>query len=148
MMRLQIGYPEMRDEVQVLREQKVAGDISTIEPVVDADEIIALQQDAQNVKVDEDLLDYIARIADASRRHSSIELGVSTRGALALRRASQAKACFEGRDYVIPDDIKELSVPILAHRIQVTRAFEADGFTHYEEESIVQQLLDDVEVPL
>lgn len=148
MMRLQIGYPDQREEVMVLREQKVAGDISMVQAVVSGEEIVAMQKEVQAVKVDDDLLDYIARIAGASRRHNTIELGVSTRGALSLRRAAQGKAYFEGRDYVIPDDIKALCLPVLAHRIQVTRAFEADGFTHREEESILQTLLEEVEVPL
>ncbi|GAB4312018.1 MAG: MoxR family ATPase [Candidatus Sumerlaeia bacterium] len=148
MMRLQIGYPDVREEIQVLREQKATGDLSMVQPVVSGDDIVAMQKDVQNVKVDDDLLDYIARIAAASRRHQSIELGVSTRGALALRRAAQGKAYFEGRDYVIPDDIKELCGPVLAHRIQVTRAFEANGFTHQEEEIVIQRLLEEVEVPL
>jgi MoxR-like ATPase len=148
LMRLHIGYPEAQDEILILKQQKVINDLSEISPVVTAEEMIQMQKQVNDVKVADDLLAYIARLAEASRRNQAIELGVSTRGALALRRAAQAKAFFEGRDYVIPDDIKESAKAVLAHRIQVVRTFETEHLTHHEDQLIVQQLLDEVEVPL
>ncbi len=148
LMRIQMGYPEMADEITVLREQRVAGVVPEIEPVVTAGEVMAMQAEVTEVKVDDDLLDYTARIAGATRQSALIELGVSTRGALALRAAAQARAYLEGRDYCVPDDVKEMVVPVLAHRIQVAKTFDVSDMTRHEDERVLLQVLDQVEVPI
>ncbi len=148
LMRLHLGYPDREHEIQILREQKVVAGEAPVEPVVDAPRVLQMQEDAANVKVDDDLLDYIARIVEATRVSALIELGCSPRGALALRRCAQARAYLEGRDYVVPDDIKILAVPVLAHRIQIARTFEGADLQHHEDEDVVRQILSEVEVPL
>lgn len=147
-MRLHLGYPGREDEIQVLREQRLAMVDSQVEPVVTADEVVALQEQVSDVKVESDLLDYIVRIGEATRESPQFELGCSTRGLLALRRCAQAWAVVKGRDYTTPDDVKAVSVPVLAHRLQYARTFERSGFTHKEDAAAIQRILDDVEVPL
>ncbi len=148
MMRLHMGYPDRADEVTVLREQRTVGQIDEIEPVVSAEEILAMQREVEAIKIDDDLLDYIARLVDATRQSTLIELGVSTRGALALRAAAQARAFVEGRDYCVPDDIKEMIVPVLAHRVQVAETFDTSGPTHHEDEAVLLQTIEEIEVPI
>jgi MoxR-like ATPase len=149
LMRLHIGYPELTDEIVILKEQKAYVNLDEIEPVLSGEEVLAMQDEVEGVKVDNDLLEYIGRIAAATRNSPHIELGVSPRGALALRRVAQAKAYFEDRDYCIPDDIKTMIEEALAHRIQVAKSFESGGIGgHREDEEILRQVVSDVEVPL
>lgn len=147
-MRLHLGYPEREQEIAILREQKTVIGEAEVDPVTDAERVLAMQNAVDEVKVDEDLLDYIARIVEATRRSTLIELGGSPRGTLALRRCAQAKAFLEGRDYIVPDDIKQLTVPVLAHRIQIARTFEGSDLQHREDEEVVRQVVSEVEVPL
>ncbi len=148
LMRLHIGYPEREAEMQILREQW-HGQVEThVEPVLEAEEMIELQEQAMDVKVNDDLLHYIVRIAEATRTSPAFELGCSTRGALSLRRCAQALALVRGRDFVTPDDIKEIAVPVLAHRVAVARTFEVTGFSHHEDEAAIRSVLEDVAVPL
>ncbi|MCD6385884.1 MoxR family ATPase [Candidatus Sumerlaeota bacterium] len=148
LMRIHIGYPDKADEVTILREQKFPGIPEEVEPVLHKDEVIEMQKEVANVRIDEDLLHYIAEIVTATRNSPLIELGVSPRGALALRRCAQAKAFLEGRNYVVPDDIKSMAVSALAHRIQVAQTFETTSLTHHDDEHIIRQLLEQVEVPI
>jgi MoxR-like ATPase len=148
LMRLHMGYPDLADEVTVLREQRVVGQIDEAAPVVTGEEVGAMQDEVANVAVEEDLLDYIARIVNATRHSPLIELGVSPRGALALRMCAQARAHMEGRDYCVPDDVKEMVMPVLAHRIQVAKTFETSGLKHHEDEAVLMQVVDSVEVPI
>jgi len=149
LMRLHIGYPELTDEIVILKEQKAYVNLDETEPVLSGEEVLAMQEEVERVKVDNDLLEYIGRIAGSTRNSPHIELGVSPRGALALRRVAQAKAYFEDRDYCIPDDIKSMIEEVLAHRIQVAKSFESGGIGgHQEDEEILRQVVSDVEVPL
>jgi MoxR-like ATPase len=148
LLRLNLGYPDLDSEVRILREQVDVGNIDFVKPVCTGDDLIRMQHEVMRVKIDEDLLRYLASIVAATRQSRQVELGVSTRGALALRRAAQAKAYFENRDYCVPDDIKHMVVPVFAHRIQALRSFEADGYAHSEEEEALRQIIEEVEVPL
>ncbi|HOE62710.1 MAG TPA: MoxR family ATPase [Candidatus Sumerlaeota bacterium] len=149
LMRIHIGYPDLADEIIILKEQTALGSLDQTEHVLAAEDVLAMQREVEEVKVDEDLLEYVGRIAAATRNSPHIELGVSTRGALALRRAAQAKAYYENRDYCIPDDIKVMIEPTLAHRIQVAKSFESGSIGgHREDEEILRQVVSDVEVPL
>lgn len=148
LMRLHVGYPDPHDEVRILKEQRLAMVESKVDPVIDGEEVLAIQEAVSRVRVDDDLLAYIVRIGQASRSMPRFELGVSTRGLLALRRAAQAWAYMQEREFVTPDDVQEVSVPVLAHRLQLVRTFEQDGFTHQEEAEAVEELLRGVEVPL
>jgi MoxR-like ATPase len=116
--------------------------------VLSEEEVLGLQEAASTVKIEESLLDYMVRIAEATRTSHLFELGCSTRGLLALRRCAQAYAYVHGRDYVTPDDIKAVAVPALAHRVVVARTFESTGAWHREEDDAIREVLDEVAVPL
>ncbi len=117
LMRIQIGYPGPEDEKRILREKDVAAQLKAQKPALSGDEVLALQERADAVRVEESLLDYIVRIAEATRRSKSVKLGLSPRGALALCRAARAHALVLGRDYCEPDDIKAVAVPVMSHRL-------------------------------
>jgi MoxR-like ATPase len=127
MMRLRMGYPDIEDEKKILRQQTLNAAVDHMTPVMHADDVIALQHEVREVSVDESLMDYLMRIVKASRESELLDLGVSPRGSLSLYHASQALAFIEGRDYVIPDDIKRLVVPIFAHRIVVNSRYSKIG---------------------
>jgi MoxR-like ATPase len=148
LMRMRLGYPTPEHEATILREQRSPGRAVSVEPVLTADEVVTMQEQVADVKIDDDLLDYITRAALATRESPRIELGVSTRGALALRQAAQARAYVEGRDYVVPDDIKAMFGPIWAHRIQVAQTFESTDIEENEEEMVVRDVVAEVEIPL
>ncbi|MBI5630279.1 MAG: AAA family ATPase [Elusimicrobia bacterium] len=117
LMRLQIGYPSPEDAKKILREKDLSVQLRSLKPALGKDDVLSLQQQADAVKVDEDILDYIVRISEASRSVPSIRLGLSPRGALALARAARAHALVAGRDYCVPDDIKAVAAPVVAHRL-------------------------------
>lgn len=148
MMRLHLGYPGRDDEMRVLREQGLELAESRVSSVVTGEDVVALQEAAAAVRVDDDLLDYVVRIGAATRNDSRFELGASTRGLISLRRCAQAYALIQGRNYAVPDDIKRVAVPVLAHRVQMARTFERTGMVHHEDEDAIRQLMEEVEVPL
>ncbi|HBP20832.1 MAG TPA: ATPase, partial [Planctomycetes bacterium] len=119
LIRLEIGYPTAEQERAVLKAQQTAHPLRDLTPVVTGEQVLALQAATRDVRVEDSVLDYIVAISHASRDAPEVAVGVSPRGSLALRRAAQALALVRGRDYVIPDDVKELAVPVLAHRIVV-----------------------------
>lgn len=148
MMRLSMGYPSKQDEILILRQQKKPGDISFIEPVMEISQFYEMQKQVADINISEDLLTYIADIAEATRSHPKIELGISTRGVLALRSAAQAKAFFEGRNFCSPDDVKSLVIPVFAHRVQAAKAFETAGMNHREETEILTSILSQIPSPI
>jgi MoxR-like ATPase len=148
LLRLHIGYPSRDQEIRVLREQFMKMDGNEVSPVLTAAQMLEMQEFATNIRVDDDLLEYIVRLSEATRASTLFEVGVSTRGSIALRRCAQALAAVRGHDFVTPDDIKELAVPVLAHRVQVARTFEVSGFAHHEDENAIRRVLDEVAVPV
>jgi MoxR-like ATPase len=117
LMRLRIGYPGREAERRVLTGHCEGEPVDRLDPVLSADELTHLQERTRQVRVDDRLADYLLDLIDATRVHPELYLGGSTRAALGLHRAAQALALVEGRDYVIPDDIKRLARPVLAHRL-------------------------------
>ena len=148
MMRLRMGYPGMDDEKTILRQQTLNSPIDDIVPIMDGESVLALQREVREVAVDEALLDYLIRVARATREADILDLGVSPRGSLALYHAAQALAFVEGRDYVIPDDIKRLVAPIFAHRIVVNSRYSTGMRRSDEAEAALQEILKTVNVPL
>ena len=116
-MKLSVGYPSFESEVDMLKNHGVSSPVSELHSVVSREEIISAQDEVRNIKVCDDLIDYIVRITEATRNDMDVKVGVSPRGTLALLLASKGKAAVSGRDYVIPDDIKDVAVPVLSHRI-------------------------------
>ncbi|MGI5958878.1 MAG: AAA family ATPase [Massiliimalia sp.] len=118
-MKLAVGYPGTAYETQMLSEFSHTNPMETLQPVADGETITQAQQAVRQVKVSDPLKEYMVAIADATRNHDKIRLGVSPRGTLALMRGAQAWAAMEGRDYVIPDDVKAVAADVLSHRIIV-----------------------------
>lgn len=122
LLRINLGYPEKFDEIAILRRQRQSHPIDALQQVATAEDLMTMQEQIKEVYLDELIEDYIVSLVAATRRHEDVYLGASTRGALALYRAAQARAALDGRDYVIPDDVKALAEPVLAHRLIVSPA--------------------------
>jgi MoxR-like ATPase len=119
MLRLRMGYPKAVEEIIILDEQKRTHPIEAIHQVLDVEELRQMQTAIKEVYVDQAVAEYIVRLVTATREHPDVYLGASPRGSINLYRSAQAYAAMDGRDYVIPDDIKSLAVAILAHRLIV-----------------------------
>jgi MoxR-like ATPase len=117
MLRIRMGYPQPIDEIVILDEQKRTHPLDDLEEVVGLDELREMQAAIREVHVESSISDYIVRLVNGTRNHPDVYLGASPRGSIALYRASQAMAGLVGRDYVIPDDVKLLAEPALAHRL-------------------------------
>jgi MoxR-like ATPase len=117
MLRIRLGYPQPIEEVVILDEQKRSHPLEELEVVCSVDELRGMQNAIRDVYVDPSVAEYIVRLVGATRVHPDVYLGASPRGSIALYRAGQALAGLHGRDYVIPDDIKSLAEPALAHRL-------------------------------
>ncbi len=139
LVKLHIGYPDSSEEKEIISRGIDHSDALSLSPVITSEQIVRLKSEVGRVLVHEDVVEYILSIVRATRVHPSIELGVSPRGGLALKKVSQAWAYIHGRDFVIPDDVKKASIPVLAHRIIVKEGDAA---------KILEDLLTDVDVPL
>jgi MoxR-like ATPase len=117
MLRIRLGYPALLDEIVILDEQKRTHPLEDLTEVVSVDELRELQASVREIYVDPAVSDYIVRLVSSTRSHPDVYLGASPRGSIALYRASQALAGLLGRDYVIPDDVKAVAEPALAHRV-------------------------------
>jgi len=147
LMRLSIGYPSREFEAQVLLEDPAANALPQLEPVVTLAELRSMQRSAATVKFGDELVTYLLDIVDATREHEALELGASPRAAVSLRRAAQARAIIDGRDFCIPEDIRDLAADVLSHRvIASTRG----GVSRGAEETrwILGEALERVPVPL
>jgi MoxR-like ATPase len=147
LMRIRIGYPDVASEREIGRGAGRASHQPS-EPVLNAVDVLALQDHAEMIRVDDSLVDYMLALVEKTRTHETLSLGVSPRGAQALYRASQALALLEGRQYVLPDDIKRLVVPVFAHRVIVnSRSVLAQRSTETAERAL-QEILTLVDVPI
>ena len=144
LLRIRIGYPSESDERTILRGAGSAV-IDTLETVLDAADVVELQEAAELVRADDSVLDYVLSIVTATRRSRLLALGVSPRGSLALLRAARAHAMADGRDFLVPDDVKRLAVPALAHRVLL--AGPAQDGAGAGAEAIIRAIVQDVPVP-
>ena len=143
LLRIRVGYPARADEKGILRGAAVPA-LDQLEAVLDARDVVSLQDAADRVRVEESLLDYLVALVAASRASPFLALGVSPRGSLALLRAARARALADGRDYLVPDDVKSLAGPVLAHRV-IPKASDPGAVT--DAEAIVRLIVQDVAVP-
>ncbi len=148
MMRLHLGYPDGRVERAILKGRTRRDPLDALEPKATLDQVRDLQRRVDDIRVDDLVIDYIMTLVETSRQTPTLELGVSTRGALALQRAARARALLLGRAYTLPDDVKHLAVPVLAHRVLVTGGGEGLLRTYGEAERVVAQLIEQVPVPV
>jgi MoxR-like ATPase len=143
MMHVRIGYPDLESERKAIIDMKGFDDIEKLEHVLTKNDVLRMQQEVSGVGADQDVLDYILSIVNATRNHDRIRLGVSTRGAQFLMKASQSLAYISGRDYVLPEDVKELSPMVLGHRIILkSRTYITDA------DELIRDILERIAVPL
>jgi len=145
MVKLQLGYPNRTEEVEIMRRRMIRGrEEIGLEPVADSNTILDLQKTVERIHVDDDVLGYIADIVQGTRSLRQVEVGGSPRGSLAIFKLSRARAVFHGRDYVIPDDVKEVVAPALVHRLIMKAESWVKGTTPNQ---IVEEILRTVPVP-
>ncbi len=144
LLRIHLGYPSMTDEVLILEGQQRRHPIESITRVTGPDEILSMQRAVKDIYVDPLIKQYIVSVVDATRKHSGVYLGASPRGSLALYRTCQARALLDGRDFVLPDDVKELAYATLGHRIIIAPAARVKSVTAQQ---VVDDALDRIPVP-
>jgi len=132
------GYPSYENEKKMLKRFRLANPIETIESVISIKEIIRLKEEVKRVLISDDIEDYLMKIIQGTRHHKYVEIGVSPRGSLAFMRAVQSRAFLHGRNFCIPDDIKALAQPLLAHRISLN----VEGEVKTTKQHIVQEIID------
>ena len=145
LLRISLGYPDRSSEQRILTLQPARTRLEELRPVISAAEVVELQDRVPKVKVDETILDYILDLVEASRNEPQLHLGISPRGGLALTQAAQAAALLAGRDYLVPDDVKALVVPVCAHRI-ISKTYLQNGDANTATR-ILQQIMDQVATP-
>ena len=145
LLRIPLGYPQREVELQVLTSHRQGEPVDTLDPVLSSEEIVSLQEAVRQVKVEDSINGYLLGIVEATRCCDDLHVGTSTRGALALYRAAQAVALVAGRRYVVPDDVKQLAVPVLAHRV-ITKGY-LHGGQREAVEALIERLVDEVPVP-
>jgi MoxR-like ATPase len=145
LMRLQIGYPDRKAELEILATHRNGEPVDQLGPVLKSQEVVELQAAARHIRVDEALANYMLDVAAATRGHADIAVGASPRAAIGLYRAAQASALLEGRDYVTPDDVKRLAIPVLAHRL-LTHGMRQGG-KDLPAAGIIRTMLEQLPVP-
>ncbi len=144
LLRIHLGYPSLTDEVLMMESQQITHPIDSLEQVTDPNEILNVQRAVREVYVDPLIEQYIVGVVDLTRRHESVYLGASPRGSLALYRTCQAQALLDGRDFVTPDDVKELAYATLGHRLIVSPSARVKDVKPAE---IVESCLERMPVP-
>ncbi len=149
LLRLRVGYPEAASEKDILRmENDPLEALERLQPLLPAEEVLELQEQARKVRVDEALLDYALAIVHHTRKNEHLSLGVSPRGTMMLHRAAQALAFLEGRSFCVPDDIKRLVIPLFAHRVVVSTRYSSTLRKTDQAVAILQEIVNSTEVPL
>ncbi|NJE08425.1 MoxR family ATPase [Thermococcus sp. M39] len=146
LVRLRVGYPTKQEEIEILKRRiERKKEEVDINPIVTPEEVVKMQRAVEDVYVSDAILEYITDIVKATRENKrEIEIGASPRGSLALLKLSRAYAALEGRDYVIPDDVKKVAVPALSHRLILKREL---WYTRVSQESVMERILEKVPVP-
>jgi MoxR-like ATPase len=144
LLRLNLGYPERLDEIAILKRQRQAHPLDSLETVAEIDELLQLQQTIKDVYVDDLIEEYIVALSTATRHHDDVYLGASARGSLALYRTAQAWAAIRGQEFVTPDDVKFLASPVLGHRMIVSPAAR---IRNVSAGSVIEEILNAVPVP-
>ncbi len=142
--RLSLGYPDSEAELQILLSRHGHDPFDELGPVLDTTQMLELQENVRRVRVDQSIAEYVVRVVEATRHDERLRLPVSTRGALALYRCSQAHAFMQGRDFVLPEDARDMAVPVLAHRISLESRARHGGVMP---EMLINELLDATPLP-
>ena len=144
----QLGYPEKESELEILRTRSYMPGLDHLSPVLSREELLELQNKAEQVKIDSSLLEYVLKIIQATREHPALLLGASPRAGLALKDSAKARAVLQERDYVVPDDIKTLVVPVLRHRLIPKQDFSLPEKKIEQTEMIILEILEQIPVPV
>ncbi|WP_088106115.1 AAA family ATPase [Halalkalibacter urbisdiaboli] len=145
LLKLKLGYPSDEEEIEILRRMEQGHPLDSVEAIVKTEEVLEWQRGVSQVHVSEPVKQYIVALVQATRKHRAVELGVSPRGSIALLKASQAYAFIQGRDYVLPDDVKHLSYYTLAHRLILTPEAKMTGKTG---EQMIEDVHQKVDIPV
>jgi MoxR-like ATPase len=145
LLRIAIGYPSEDEENAILERFRLADPLPDLQPATNAEEIMGLQNERRQVRVEESVQNYIVRVARATRTHNEIELGASPRATLSLYQSSQAWAAIQGRDFVLPDDVKAMAPHVLTHRLMISPQAQLRG---RQPEELVAAIVDTVPVPV
>jgi MoxR-like ATPase len=145
LLKMKMGYPDLQEEIEVLNRAQKVPPIEDLQPVIDTEGLIGLQQEVKEVFVDDTIKRYIVDIVNRTRGHSSVYLGASPRGSIALMKSAQAYAYLFGRDYVLPDDVQYLAPYVLSHRIILKSEAKFEGISA---EEVVNRVVDRVPVPV
>lgn len=148
MMRIRMGYPSVEEEKEILRRQAHRHPIDELTPIMRGEDVLELQEEVKNVRVDDALVDYLMEIVSATRNSEMLELGVSPRGSLTLFRAAQALAFTEERDYCIADDLKRLAIPVFSHRLVMNPRYVNRQGRRDDTEQVLKEILNTVRVPI
>ena len=144
MLKFDVGYPMGEDEKRILNEHALGDTLQSVERVLNREEVLVVQEAVKKVRVEGSISDYILEIVNETRVHPKLVAGASPRGSVALFRAAQAWAMIEGRDFVVPDDVKALAVPVLSHRVIERASFDRRGGKAGQE--IIRKILNKVAV--
>ena len=145
LIRLSMGYPDHRSQINILRDRHSENPLDRVQPVVTKDELLQLVQETRNVEANDRIFDYVTTLAEATRTHPMVELGVSPRGALALCRMSKAHAFLSGRDYVVPEDVAAVFPDVCAHRLILSAKAR---MMEEKAENILAEILKSVDMPV
>jgi MoxR-like ATPase len=152
LLRIRMGYPSRESEKDILRSRVGAHAGATSQPVMEAGDVLAMQETVEAVRVDDSLLDYALEIIERTRQTERLTLGVSPRGSLMLQRAAQARAFLDGRDFCLPDDFKQLVLPVFAHRVVVNTRYATTQTATQKKtapaEAVLTEILETTPVPL
>ena len=145
LIRLSMGYPDHKSQINILRDRHSENPLDRVQPVVTKDELLNLIQEARNIEANDRIFDYVTTLAEATRTHPMVELGVSPRGALALCRMAKAHAFLAGRDYVVPEDVAAVFPDVCAHRLILSAKAR---MMEEKAENILSEILKSVDMPV
>jgi MoxR-like ATPase len=148
LLRIRMGYPSRESEKQILRSHANPHTGASVAAVLETTDVLAMQKAVERVRVEESLLDYALELVDRTRKSERLLLGVSPRGSLMLQRAAQAHAFVQGRDYCLPDDFKQLILPVFAHRIVVNTRYAGSQNKGPQAEAILTEIIEATRVPI
>ena len=145
LLRISMGYPERQFEQEILATHRKGQPIEDLQPVCTPQDIVGMQRVVRDIEIEESISEYMLDVVHATRESAQLAIGVSTRGMLLWYRAVQASAFLDGRDYAVPDDAKDLAMPVLAHRVQLHGV--SHGVNREELEAVVREIVSKISVP-
>jgi MoxR-like ATPase len=148
LLRIRMGYPSRESEKEILRSHAGPHSGASVEAVMEVADVLAMQQAVERVRVEESLLDYAMELVERTRQNERLVLGVSPRGSLMLQRAAQARAFIEGRDFCVPDDFKQMVLPVFAHRVVVNTRYATTQKKSSQAEAVLTEIVEATRVPI